>query len=925
MTGHQFAVTITDVSPPSPVAGSVVDVTVAVENTGTDSGDDTITLGAMTAEGYAHGYGTKYGSASHLTVDAGETYTIPAGEIERYERVTVNGTLDVDGELELAGSLSEPTADETTVTVASGATETVTLSWSPPVPGAYALTASSADDSDTTNLTATEPNETLVKPPAATATTATPTPTVRISAEIHPPLTAVTSTSVSPKIRIGAEIHPAPATATTTTPVPTVRISAEVHPAPATATTTAPPPTVDTVTTVVVTPGLATTTTRTIPLRVRSGIAARLATPLASASTSSALPTVAGQQQPTVDPPPATATTATPLPTVIDAEFVAVSPPVVGTSSETHPADLDVTGIAIIAPELAGATSTTHAADAIGKQHPTVTPGLVGTATTTPLPTVRIGAEVHPTTVAATTSTPEPLISGQQQPTVTAGVAGATSTTHPATLHIDVRVIIPGPATATTQAPPVDPTARITATVTPPMTPTQSTTHGAEMLGQQQPTVTAGQIATTSSIVGPPAVTGIWNVTVAPDIVRAEAQTIRAFVDPLHVNVPTPVASSTTITAVPTVLERDHAGLGVPVVTTASTTLSPAHLEAVAPITTLPGAVDGKGVEAETSSQIAPQVSIDSEMVPDLMGGEPEPRSPSIPDRTSGSAETIATADSSAYTPERRVYIGDREINVDRDIRVSATEFGFATVDLTLYNLDAETWTRIDRNDRLRIDLGWRQTGVKTVFDGHVVIKRRRRQHRNRAFVIRGRDSTASIVTGRYSRSFNELSPHRIVTQLANDISGLKKGFISTRSERLDGTYTINSSRELGDWLGRLATKASRQTGNRWVWYIERGRLYFHPEKEPATDHVGFAFGKSVQRATPIGRVGAQSQQNYEVTMRCEPIIRRGLATSIAGGDEISDSKAFRVANYIHESKTTTGRHHTTAVLNPMFKEVDAL
>lgn len=285
--------------------------------------------------------------------------------------------------------------------------------------------------------------------------------------------------------------------------------------------------------------------------------------------------------------------------------------------------------------------------------------------------------------------------------------------------------------------------------------------------------------------------------------------------------------------------------------------------------------------------------------------------------------ETLVPQDTQAYTPLREVYIGDELITADRDIKIEAGDAGYPIATITLWNLSTGTWNNVGRDSEVRVRLGWEQA-AETVFVGEVLIKRTRLRGGDRAHIIRARGHSADQLHGRYARSYGKVAPHTIVDDIATNMDAVAEGYIATDSERMDHTYVLTSARELRDWLDDLATIASRQTGRRWIWYVDKDKLNFHPRTAQTSDVVTLGGQKSVTRATPSGMTTPGREfPSEEIITRCEPITRRSLTCHVEETDAIDGDQLYRVAKYVHDSTTTSGRHHTTMLLEPLDTTVD--
>lgn len=300
--------------------------------------------------------------------------------------------------------------------------------------------------------------------------------------------------------------------------------------------------------------------------------------------------------------------------------------------------------------------------------------------------------------------------------------------------------------------------------------------------------------------------------------------------------------------------------------------------------------------------------------------GESIPRRGRFSDRP---VDALIPADTKSYTPAREVWIDDTRIDADRDVTVNCSEKGYSTATVKLWNLSTDTWQAIDRSKKLEIYLGW-DNDVERVFIGKPLVKRPERRGGDIGYWIKARGRSSDILSSKVTRSYGRTTPHTIVEDVALHMPGVAPGFIAHESQKMDRNYVITGGKDLSDWLDDLAEKATEQTDQRWVWYLDRDRIYFHPRTTQSSDIVTFSGAKSVRRATPAGVVipGAE-RSSYEIVARCEPITRRSVTCRVEATDAIESEQLYRVAEYHHESGTTTGRHHTTMLLDPIDKTVD--
>lgn len=277
----------------------------------------------------------------------------------------------------------------------------------------------------------------------------------------------------------------------------------------------------------------------------------------------------------------------------------------------------------------------------------------------------------------------------------------------------------------------------------------------------------------------------------------------------------------------------------------------------------------------------------------------------------------------SVYTPHSSIHIGGAEVGSDRTIKIRADATGAATAEIKLYNVDVRTWANITQQDDISVQLGWNGSESPTVFTGTVITKRRDWRNGDAEFVIRAiANGGQTVKRDDYSRTFNDLPPHRIIEYVIDDI-GLGRGYISTRSTMIEGYYSLSRHKTIKEWLNSLSQEAAKRTGLDWVWYIENGDLYFHPTVERTTEPITLSGEKSLIRATPIGTPRDGNNHSYEIVTRCEPVVRRGLAVNLADIADVAEGRNYRVKSYMFESSTVTGKHYTTASITPLIERAE--
>lgn len=275
------------------------------------------------------------------------------------------------------------------------------------------------------------------------------------------------------------------------------------------------------------------------------------------------------------------------------------------------------------------------------------------------------------------------------------------------------------------------------------------------------------------------------------------------------------------------------------------------------------------------------------------------------------------SSDTAVHQPGRRVVIDGNAMGHAKDVRIRGSENGVRMADVSLWNMGASSWSSIQSGSTVKVWLGWQEADPHRVFKGTVVFKRRRGKNYDSEYILRCIGEHGKRVKDYYSKTFNNIPPHRMARYVAEDV-GLPIGYVSTASSTYTGNYSFSKSRRLSRWFDRLTDVARKHSGYRWVWYIEDGKFYFHPRAEKISETVELGLDKSVLRATPVGNPGSGVDHPHELSMRCEPLLRRGMTVTCDDAPTMPEGKEYRIEEIVHESTETSGRHHTHIVARPV-------
>ena len=302
------------------------------------------------------------------------------------------------------------------------------------------------------------------------------------------------------------------------------------------------------------------------------------------------------------------------------------------------------------------------------------------------------------------------------------------------------------------------------------------------------------------------------------------------------------------------------------------------------------------------------------------------------PDRTA--PRRSETRDYSVYTPLRRVTLADTIFDgIDMAVRVRHGLFprNRQTFDVTLYNLATETFREYGPGTPIDIELGWDTGPGREVLAGVVESSFHTPDGSEDAYHFRGRSRAQSALDQRLSRSWNTTDAYAIARDIAA-LAGLSPGHLHRGTPTIDGYFAIDRSRPLRDWLDRLTKKVTRLSGTQWQWFTHAGALSFVPkedrahcdcatpeEKELATLSSDRALLAAEPTTADLGITNGK--QPYELTMHCEPAIRKARRVDVAT-PETGLSTAV-VMGYEFDSRSTAGTHHTRAIVAPKNADFD--
>lgn len=298
------------------------------------------------------------------------------------------------------------------------------------------------------------------------------------------------------------------------------------------------------------------------------------------------------------------------------------------------------------------------------------------------------------------------------------------------------------------------------------------------------------------------------------------------------------------------------------------------------------------------------------------------------------------------WRPVRQVQIGDQQFDRNEaDITVSHNGTA-ASARIALWNLAQSSWVRLTRGDRVRVTLGWVNGPSRRVFDGTVERKHSARHGSDHKYTVVARSQGSAAVRERHTGTWKDAPTARIVRGIAAK-TGLGVGYLGTDADAsrhepptIDGYWNIRESRRVEAWLDELAERASRETGQQFEWYIDRGDLSFHAKADFPPSAVRLTTADSILELVPERSMTSQTNNVEAASLMafCHPLIQRGSTIEIGhttggkgprqGGrrpeDPLPDTgrseeatRRYRCARYRFETGTTLGHHIARGVVVP--------
>lgn len=267
------------------------------------------------------------------------------------------------------------------------------------------------------------------------------------------------------------------------------------------------------------------------------------------------------------------------------------------------------------------------------------------------------------------------------------------------------------------------------------------------------------------------------------------------------------------------------------------------------------------------------------------------------------------------YEQHRSVEVGPVSLDgLDLDISVKQPKDDSLEFEVSTWNLTDDTWSRIEKGDLCRVELGWANASVETVVLGEVDTLNRSVDGRDIKHTLSGVDETESALKVRAQpRTWKDKRPDQIASDLVSSVG------LSAQTEPagspISGTWSVTTDKTVSSWLDDLLQLAANKTGVEWEWFSSAGQIHFIPRSSKASD------APKLSRSGMLTSIGEKSdtkddtEGQLKFEAMCEPRITKGAAVAV---DTEKFSGAYRVSNYEFVSSSVSGDHYVEGTLTPI-------
>lgn len=245
----------------------------------------------------------------------------------------------------------------------------------------------------------------------------------------------------------------------------------------------------------------------------------------------------------------------------------------------------------------------------------------------------------------------------------------------------------------------------------------------------------------------------------------------------------------------------------------------------------------------------------------------------------------------------------------------------------SVFNIAHDTWKGVKVGDPFRVSMGYRNGPYSSCIVGLVTEKYPpERQDSDIKYSFKGKEAGAKPLEATFkSHTWNQPTLPQVARDIAS-FAGISTGVISIHAQAFQRRWSITKEHNLKHWLNVLKKEADERSGEQHEFYVESGKLYFKPKKQPTQSAITLQDGKAGTVIQIDESQGKDKQTNQspklEFDALLDPRVTRNSPVSV--GTE-SYSGVYRLKEYELRTSTETGDHTLSGVLAPTGSQYEVL
>ena len=253
----------------------------------------------------------------------------------------------------------------------------------------------------------------------------------------------------------------------------------------------------------------------------------------------------------------------------------------------------------------------------------------------------------------------------------------------------------------------------------------------------------------------------------------------------------------------------------------------------------------------------------------------------------------------------RNVVIGGDDVsNFDMDITVSNPREDPLEYQLTVYNLNEDTFEDIESGETgVQIELGWENGPQEPVVTGSVENTRTEFDGTDQQYIIEGRDASEDVLRSRLDTTYFDQTPEDIAAAIAGEV-GLSAETDETGTP-IESTFAIGTHQRVTHWLDELVDYAGDFTGETWTYWAEAGTLYFVIDDGIDDEIPELSYDGLLTSVNPKADEETR-EKTIEFEAMCDPRVKRGQQVRVES-DRITGN--FEIRSFEFKSSTVSGDH----------------